>query len=97
MFPSGRNGRLQGCDRPLVTPETLILWCSAVSRMNGPSPNGGTGTPIGCFCCFCCFCCWLGCWAVATAITKIVKAAASKLAKERLKNVCCITDNLLAG
>ena len=35
-----------GCESPLVTTLTRILCCSAVSKTQGPSPNGGTGTPI---------------------------------------------------
>ena len=47
MPRSGRNAIAQGCERPLVTTLTRTLCCSAVSKTQGPSPNGGTGTPIG--------------------------------------------------
>ena len=45
----------QGCDSPLATTLTRILCCSAVSKTQGPSPNGGTGTPMGRS-----SCAWLG-------------------------------------
>ena len=44
----------QGCDSPPATTLTRILCCSAVSNTQGPSPRGGTGTPIGA-----CSCAWL--------------------------------------
>ncbi len=47
MLPSGRNARLHGCERPLVTTLTRIFCCLGGIEFEGPHAQGRHGQSDG--------------------------------------------------